>query len=59
LNNPNDGPDFRKVYKKADRVYEYCKDARPGPITHKLYDTLLGIQYGDLPDKFGWIEMVN
>jgi branched-chain amino acid aminotransferase len=47
------------VDKKADTVYEYCKDAKPGPITQKLYDTLLGIQYGDLPDKFGWIEIVN
>ena len=47
------------VDKKADKIYEYGQDAKPGPITQKLYDTLLGIQYGDLPDKFGWIEIVN
>lgn len=47
------------VDKKADIVYEYGQDAKPGPITQKLYDTLLGIQYGDLPDKFGWIEFVD
>jgi branched-chain amino acid aminotransferase len=47
------------VDKKAGKVYEYCQDAKPGPITQKLYDTLLGIQYGDLPDKFGWIEIVS
>lgn len=47
------------VDKKADKVYEYCKDAKPGPITQRLYDTLLGIQYGDLPDKFGWVEIVD
>jgi len=47
------------VDKMADKVYEYGQDAKPGPITQKLYDTLLGIQYGDLPDKFGWIEIVN
>jgi branched-chain amino acid aminotransferase len=47
------------VDKKADKVYEYCQDAKPGPITQRLYDTLLGIQYGDLPDTFGWVEIVN
>ncbi len=26
-----------------------------GPITQKLYDTLTGIQYGELPDPMGWI----
>lgn len=47
------------VDKKADQTYEYGQDAKPGPITQKLYDTLMGIQYGDLPDKFGWIEIVD
>ena len=47
------------VDSKAGKIYEYGKDARPGPITQKLYDTLLGIQYGDLADKFGWIEILN
>jgi branched-chain amino acid aminotransferase len=46
-------------FTKADKIYEYCKDATPGPITQKLYDTLLGIQYGDLPDTFGWVEIVD
>lgn len=26
-----------------------------GPITQKLYDTLTGIQWGKIEDKFGWI----
>lgn len=26
-----------------------------GQITIKLYDLLTGIQYGDVPDKFGWL----
>ncbi len=47
------------VDKKTDTVYEYGQNAKPGPVTQKLYDTLLGIQYGDLPDRFGWIEMVD
>ena len=29
-----------------------------GPLTQKLYDTLTGIQWGLLPDPFGWIEKV-
>jgi len=27
-----------------------------GPVTQKMYDTLTGIQYGRLPDPFGWIQ---
>lgn len=27
-----------------------------GRLTQKLYDTLTGIQTGELPDKFGWIR---
>lgn len=41
------------------KVYEYCKDGKPGPITAKLYEYLVGIQYGDIEDKFGWIEFVE
>ena len=26
-----------------------------GPIAQKLYDTLVGIQRGDLPDPYGWV----
>lgn len=29
-----------------------------GPITQKLYDTLVGIQYGEIADEFGWITKV-
>lgn len=29
-----------------------------GSITQKLYDTLTGIQYGRLPDTFGWIKKI-
>ncbi len=32
------------------------KPSQPGigPVTRKLYDTLTGIQWGNLPDTFGW-----
>ncbi|MBP1736446.1 MAG: branched-chain amino acid aminotransferase [Oscillospiraceae bacterium] len=29
-----------------------------GPLTQKLYDTLTGIQWGTLPDPFGWTVKV-
>ena len=30
-----------------------------GETTQKLYDTLTGIQYGRIPDKFGWTVEVK
>ncbi|MEL7624903.1 MAG: branched-chain amino acid aminotransferase [Clostridiales bacterium] len=29
-------------------------DGKIGPVAQKLYDTLTGIQWGKLPDPFGW-----
>ncbi len=29
-----------------------------GPLTQKLYDELVGIQYGRKPDPFGWVVQV-
>jgi len=40
-------------------VYEYCKDGNPGPVTMKLYNKLVSIQYGDEPDEFRWITIVE
>ncbi len=33
-------------------------DGGVGPVTRRLYDTLTGIQYGRLPDRFGWLHRV-
>ena len=30
-----------------------------GPLTQKLYDTLTGIQWGLLPDPFGWVRKLS
>ena len=30
-----------------------------GPVAQKLYDTLTGIQYGELQDDFGWVVKLN
>ncbi|MGL5478027.1 MAG: branched-chain amino acid aminotransferase [Clostridium sp.] len=37
-------------------VFHSTKDV--GPITKKLYDTLIGIQFGDIPAPKGWIYTV-
>jgi len=33
-------------------------DGVPGPVTMRLREELIGIQYGRLPDPFGWIHKV-
>jgi branched-chain amino acid aminotransferase len=38
----------------SDKVYEYCKDGKAGPVSTKLYKRLQGIQLGEVEDKFGW-----
>jgi branched-chain amino acid aminotransferase len=40
------------------KIYEYCKDGLPGPISMKLYHKLQAIQCGDEPDLYHWIEIV-
>lgn len=41
------------------KVYKYCKDGKPGPVSKKLYETLTGIQYGDVEDPFGWVTVLD
>ncbi len=37
------------------RTSDYIVNGRKvGPIAQQLYDTLLGIQYGEIEDSFGW-----
>jgi branched-chain amino acid aminotransferase len=33
-------------------------DGEPGPVTMRLREELVGIQYGHKPDPFGWIHKV-
>ncbi|PKP23033.1 MAG: branched chain amino acid aminotransferase [Bacteroidetes bacterium HGW-Bacteroidetes-21] len=42
-----------------ETTYKFCKDGKPGPISTKLYETLLGIQFGDIPDPYGWVTFVE
>jgi branched-chain amino acid aminotransferase len=42
----------------TNRIYEYCLDGKPGPVTTRLYNKLIAIQNGDEPDPHGWVEIV-
>ncbi|HEY3369972.1 MAG TPA: branched-chain amino acid aminotransferase [Prolixibacteraceae bacterium] len=39
--------------------YVFSKDGQPGPISEKLYNKLRGIQYGDEPDVYGWVTIIE
>lgn len=41
------------------KSYIYSKDGEPGPVTVKLYNQLLAIQYGDEADPHGWVEVID
>ena len=43
----------------TNKIYEYCRDGEPGPMTMKLYNKLVAIQNGDEPDTFGWISVLD
>lgn len=42
-----------------NQIYEYCKDGKPGPVSVKLYEKLTAIQFGEEPDPFGWMEIID
>lgn len=44
---------------ESKKEYIYSKDGKPGKISTQLYNTLLGVQTGDLPDDFGWVTIVD
>ncbi len=41
------------------KKYVIAKDGKPGPVTTALYNKLRAIQYGDEPDQYGWITIVE
>ena len=41
------------------KKHVFYSETEPGPVTQKLYDTLFGIQAGDVEDKYGWVEKVD
>ena len=40
-------------------TYQYCRDGNPGPVSVKLYQQLTKIQTGEVPDPYGWIDVVD
>lgn len=42
-----------------NKSYIYSKDGKPGAVCEKLYNKLRAIQYGDEPDTFGWVSIVE
>lgn len=41
------------------KKYVFSKDGNAGPVTTRLYNTLLAIQYGDAEDKHGWVAILD
>lgn len=41
------------------KQYRYCLDGQPGPVTTALYNTLRGIQLGEIEDKHNWNTIVE
>jgi branched-chain amino acid aminotransferase len=40
------------------KSYVFSHDGKPGPVSEKLYNKLRAIQYGDEPDKYGWVTVL-
>lgn len=40
------------------KVYEFCQDGKPGPISTMIYERYRAIQVGDVEDAHGWNMMV-
>ncbi|MBN2400408.1 MAG: branched-chain amino acid aminotransferase [Candidatus Aminicenantes bacterium] len=37
----------------------FINDQRTGPWAQKFFDTLIGLQYGEIPDKYGWVFQIK
>ena len=44
---------------EQNKIHNYCKDEKVGPVSKKLYERLVGLQFGEKEDKFGWIDIVD
>lgn len=41
-----------------NKSYVFTQDGQVGPVCTKLYNKLRAIQYGDEPDKYGWVTVL-
>jgi branched-chain amino acid aminotransferase len=42
-----------------NKSYSFFNDGKPGPVSQKLYNKLRAIQYGDEPDPYGWVTVLE
>ncbi|MDX9941550.1 MAG: branched-chain amino acid aminotransferase [Bacteroidales bacterium] len=47
------------VVRETGKEYHFSKDGNAGPISTKLYQKLLNIQYGEEPDTHGWVTILD
>lgn len=52
-------PIHRMVDEEKNVTYTFGDADTPGPVTTRLYETLVGIQTGDLEDTFGWTKILD
>jgi branched-chain amino acid aminotransferase len=52
-------PIKRIVDPESGKIWNYCSDGQAGEVSTRLYKKLVGIQYGDEPDRFEWISFVE
>lgn len=41
------------------KTYMFTKNDEPGKVCLKLYNALRAIQYGEVPDPYGWTTIVD
>ena len=60
LNCMEQGMPIKKIVnRETAKEYNYCLNGEAGPISTKLYQTLKGIQEGEVVDKHGWNLIVE
>lgn len=42
-----------------NKSYVYSKDGKPGAVCERLYNKLRSIQYGDEPDVYNWVSIIE
>ncbi|HPI22335.1 MAG TPA: hypothetical protein PLE73_04015, partial [Spirochaetota bacterium] len=42
-----------------DRDFTFGKPDVAGPMLTKLYEQLTGIQYGEIEDRHGWLDVIE
>jgi branched-chain amino acid aminotransferase len=52
-------PISKVVDPERNTTYSFGDGIKPGQVTTKLYETLVGIQNGDLEDPYGWTKILE